>query len=111
MIFLMVDLIVCSQVCSIHNIECVHITRDQQKSCIKCWLNEPIKDSIIVAKDSIIEIQTVFIESSDGIIHQLDQELSKTKADLIKMKKKRNNAFIIGGISCTFGILLALLLK
>ena len=100
------NLIVFSQPC----FDCVEITRDQQRTCIKCLINEPIKDSIIVSKDSIIVLQRSFIEYSDVLIDDLDSRLAETQKDLEKMKKKRKRAFVFGGISTIFAVIITLIL-
>ena len=105
----MISLTVLGQSCLIHNEDCVHITRDQQRQCLK-WSKEiNLKDSIIVSKDSIMSIQNDFILSSDIRIKKIDQKLSETQQSLHKMKKKRKNAFIIGGISCILSSILTLI--
>jgi len=109
MIFQMISLTVLGQNCLIHDEDCVHITRNQQRQCLK-WSKEiDLKDSIIVSKDSIISIQSVFITSSDVRIKKIDQDLSESQQSLHRMKKKRKNAFIIGGISCILSALLTLI--
>ena len=94
------------QICS----ECVEITREQQKTCIKCLINEPIKDSIIISKDSIIVLQREFIENTDGYIERLDSALAESRKDLEKMKKKRKRAFAFGGISTIFAVIITCLI-
>jgi len=95
----MMNLTAYGQICSIHHVDCVHITRDEQRQCIKWFKQIELKDSIIASKDSIIVLQEVFIESSDERITMIDQKLSESRKSLDKMKKKRRNAFIIGGIT------------
>lgn len=93
------------QICS----DCVEITREEQRTCIKCLINEPIKDSIIISKDSIIVIQREFIESSEVYIETLDSRLAESIKDFEKMKKKRKRAFVFGGISTIFAIIITCL--
>lgn len=77
----------------------VTITRNQQKQCLKWYYDNQFKDSIIIYKDSIIIRQTDFIELSSERIERLDSSLTESKHNLERMKKKRNRAFIIGGVS------------
>ena len=60
-------------------------------------MNEPYKDSIIIVKDTLIVTQQRFIDLSDVFIKDLDYQLVKYKKDLVRMKKKRKNAYFIGG--------------
>ena len=77
----------------------VTISRDQQRQCI-VWHREGIvKDSIIVAKDSVITLQRGYIEHSEGVIADFDLRLKESNQNLEKMRKKRRNAFIFGGSS------------
>ena len=105
----MISLTASGQTCSIHNEDCVHITREQQKQCIKWFKELQLKDSVIVAKDSIIRIQSGFIASSEELILEIDADLAESRADLKKMKKKRNRAFIFGGISTILATLVTIL--
>jgi hypothetical protein len=93
------------------SIDSVTISRDQQKQCI-VWHHEGVvKDSIIVAKDSIIVVQREFIQYTDTLITDYDLKLKTSYNRLDKMKKKRRNAWIFGGIGTVgafiFGFLLS----
>jgi hypothetical protein len=77
----------------------VTISRDQQRQCI-IWHKEGIvKDSIINTKDSVIVLQRSFIQYTDTLITNYDIRLKDSQNKLEEMKKKRRNAFIIGGAS------------
>jgi len=79
------------------SIDSVTISRDQQRQCI-VWYKEGIyKDSIIQYKDSVIMIQRGFIQYTDTTINKLNNMVVEAGKRLHKMKKKRRNAFIIGG--------------
>ena len=75
----------------------ITISRAQQRQCI-VWYKEGIyKDSIIYSKDSVITIQRGFIQYTDTTINDLNTMVVNANKRLLKMKKKRRNAFIIGG--------------
>ena len=91
------------------SIDSVKISRDQQRQCIVWYQSNNLKDLIINQKDSIITIQNNFILSSDIRIEKIDQQLSQSQQSLLKMKKKRRNAWIIGGISTILSSLLTVI--
>jgi len=77
----------------------ITISRTQQRQCI-VWYKEGIyKDSIIESKDSVITIQRDFIQYTDTTINKLNGMVVNANKRLQKMKKKRRNAFIIGGVT------------
>jgi hypothetical protein len=80
------------------SIDSVTISRDQQKQCIVWHKEGVVKDSIIVAKDSIIVVQREFIHYTDTLITDYDLKLKTSYNRLDKMKKKRRNAWIFGGV-------------
>jgi hypothetical protein len=87
----------------------ITISRDQQRQCVIWYHENNLKDSIIVSKDSIIVIQDQFIEESDVRIKEIDSKLSQSRQDLKKMKKKRRNAWIVGGFSTILSAILTLI--
>lgn len=72
-------------------------TEKQDVRCLQCLQNEPLKDSIIQNRDSLISIQSAFIDTSVVVVKQLNSDLSDAKESLSQMKKKRKRAFFIGG--------------
>lgn len=81
----------------------VYISRAAQIKCIKCLKNAPIKDSIIVEqshrieiKDSIIQIQTIFIDSTEQTVQNLDQKLSESKIKIVDLERKKKRGWKIG---------------
>ena len=93
------------------SIDSVTISRDQQRQCIIWYKEGSIKDSIINTKDSIIVIQRSFIQYSDTLIGDFDLKLKESENKYQKMKKKRRNAFIIGGIGTLSGFILGFFIK
>jgi hypothetical protein len=59
------------------------------------------KDSIILAKDSYIEVQTSIIDSRGREINACNDTLSQVRTDNTKLQKKvrRNKRIAIGGFS------------
>ena len=89
----------------------VTISRDQQRQCI-VWAKEGVvKDSIIVAKDSVITLQRGYIEHSEGVITNLDLKLRESSQNLEKMRKKRRNALIFGGSSTVIAFFVGFFIK
>jgi len=91
--------------CLIHDDNCIHYSERQDIRCLDCLMNEPCKDELIVIKDSIIVKQQMFIDYTDNAIKELNSELVKTELALAIMRKKRKNAFIMGGITSLTGII------
>ena len=91
--------------CIIHDDKCIHYSERQDIRCLDCLMNEPCKDELIVIKDSIIVKQQMFIDYTDNAIKELNSELVKTELALAVMRKKRKNAFILGGITSLAGII------
>jgi len=83
----------------------VTISRDQQKQCIVWYKEGVVKDSIIVAKDSIIVVQRGFIQYTDTLITDFDLKLKESQNRLEKMKRKRRNAWIFGGVGTLGGFI------
>ena len=75
---------------------CKIYTRVQRKDCQKCYVDLAYADSIIMSKDSIIEIQGEFVESSTSKITSLSESLNESEDKYTKMKKKRNRTILIG---------------
>jgi len=89
----------------------VTISRDQQRQCI-IWAKENVvKDSIIVAKDSIVSIQRGYIEHSEGVIAEYDLRLKESTKKYEKMRKKRRNALIFGGSTTVIGFFVGFFVK
>tara|TARA_R110000764_G_scaffold143662_1_gene231556 strand:- start:903 stop:1094 length:192 start_codon:yes stop_codon:yes gene_type:complete len=56
--------------------------------------------------DGVIVQQTRFIALSDSSMIALNKELTKTEKKYLRMKKKRNTAFVLGGIGALTAFLL-----
>jgi len=57
-----------------------------------------------LSKDGIILLQSVFIEETEKKLYHINSKYAKSEKDLLKMKKKRNRAYIIGAGSTIIGI-------
>ena len=95
-ICLIVNVTVCAQPSTLCD-GCVIYTRNQDIRCLECLVNMPLKDSIISKKDSIIEIQSVFIDASDKRILDLGEQIIKLE------RKKKRNQFIFLGVGAAGG--------
>jgi len=97
--------VIAQETCLIHGENCIHYSIKQDIKCLECLINEPLKDLIIVTKDSIIKNQKNYIVYSDSLMVETNNKLLISQNNFVKMKKKRNSAFIIGGLG-TLGIML-----
>ena len=101
--------------CSIHGENCIHYSEKQDINCLRCLINEPINDSIIVAKSKIIDIQNEFIQSSNDRMVQIDEQLSIAKSEIIEEKRKKKRNFWIAcgsiGVAAVESIVIWLMIK
>jgi len=92
----------------------VTISRNAQRTCVKCLQNAPLKDSIIVEqqhrielKDSTIQIQNNLIEKADVAVHDLDGKLSDCNVEIVDLERKRKRGIkIAGGIGAGGGVVI-----
>lgn len=98
--------VIAQEICLIHDDTCIHYSVKQDIKCIDCLINAPLKDSIVNTMDGVIVQQTRFIALSDSSMIALNKELTKTEKKYLRMKKKRNTAFVLGGIGALTAFLL-----
>ena len=101
---------IAQETCLIHDDTCIHYSIRQDIKCLDCLINAPLKDSIILLKDSIILKHKNFLEISNSTIKILDEQLINSKNELILMRKKRKNAFFTGAGSSFSAILIIFIL-
>ena len=66
---------------------CKAYTKQQRIECLKAFNDLLYADSTIIAKDSIISIQSNFIISTDKLVNELDQKLIQSNKDLDKINQ------------------------
>ena len=101
--------VIAQETCLIHGKNCIHYSIKQDIKCLECLINEPLKNLMLITKDSIINSQKDLLVYSDSLMVVLDNELIISQNNFVKMKKKRNSAFIIGGISSFVVFILTLI--
>ena len=79
----------------------VTISRQAQRNCLMWYMENVYKDSIILAKDSYIEVQTVIIDKRGREISACNDSLDVARLDNTTLKKKvvKNRRIAIGGFS------------
>lgn len=96
---------------------CIYYTPEQDIRCLKCLINEPKKDSIIVKQSAIIQNlkkevvnYTEQINTLDTLVAQKNNQINTVSLKLEKVKK-RNKTNLISGLSIgSIGVFLLQLL-
>ena len=82
---------------------CKIYTKEQRKDCIKCYID-------LKWSDSVIKVQSIAIESFDNRVEGFNEALNISKAKHTKMKKKRNRAYLYGGLASIITFVLGVLM-